>query len=1183
MKKIEWTREQKKAIDLRDCNLLVSAAAGSGKTAVLVERIFRRITDKEDPVDIDRFVVVTFTRAAADQMKDRLRERLERAIEKDPDNIHLQRQAGLIASAHISTVHSFCGFVIQNYFHRIGLDPAYRQGTKSELSMLRTETLEQILEEEYADRSPDFLDLAQMNMFNRSDARMLELIQEIYDKAVSEPFPEQWLAKMESFLEIKEAGEWENSDFCAALLSDVRRLAEGIAEEKETLLDFCRQPGGPYYYEKQLEELGELCEKIKQAALYEDTRRIFEEMTFSRMTSKKDEGVEDSLKQAVIEGRKRSKEELEKIRKGYFFQSVEEHIKDLQAMGGKLKTLLRLTRRFLVEFTGKKRERGIVDFHDLEQLALSILLVWDEEKKEYVRSEAAKELAEQFVEIMIDEYQDSNRVQDTLLKSVSRDGLSGYAPNIFMVGDVKQSIYRFRNACPELFGEKLDSYAPEGSRYRRIDLHENFRSRAMILEGTNRVFEKIMHRDLGGVEYNQEAALFPAREFEPTTKRTAGKIDAYIIPEKEDAQLEGKLIAAKIREMTGKNPLYVWEDGKYRPTAYRDIVILTRSVKLMGQGYYDALTEAGIPTVMEHSQGFFDTREIQLMTAMLQILDNPRQDIPLASVLCGPMFDLSEEELTGIRAKNRQGLLYEALLAYDKEDGIREKIECFLQTLNGLRKKISYGTVAELIQDIYDQTGIYEKIRMGKEGAQRTANMDSLMELAREFDQTTYHGLYQFVRYINRIREQKEEMGEVNLAGEEENVVRIMTIHKSKGLEFPVVFVAGMGKQLARANHSFLTILPKMGISSKIADNETRTVKDTVYRKVLQRQNDLDDLGEDMRVLYVAMTRAKEKLILIGCTKKILASEMNYLARSHISSMLDMVLPAIWREDAYFTVTSVSREELESEVINELSEEKEELSLLYNFDTSVIYDKMVKEAMDFFRKSKEETAEPLPVKVSVSDLKMKSMEEMESEDFIILSHEEEENEKPVPAFMKEEGKIDSAKQGAAYGTIWHQVMASLDVLQTETKEEISKELEELIAAGRLKPEERAVIREEKLLDFFHSSLGEKMKQAAREGSLHREQPFVIGKPACEVFPDRAETETILVQGIIDSYFEAEGGIVLVDYKTDALRPGEEGKLVERYRTQMKLYKEALETMTGCRVKECILYSFSLQKEVLCPC
>lgn len=1185
METIQWTDDQKKIIDMRNCNILVSAAAGSGKTAVLIERIFERVMDEQNPVDVDQFVIVTFTRAAAAQMKDRLRDRIERAIEKDSGNVHLQRQMGLIASAHISTIHSFCGYVIQNYFHRIGLDPSYRQGTDSELALLKTETLEMVLEEEYAKQEADFVELAGMSMFNRSDARMLEMIQEIYDQAMSEPFPYEWLDRMEKFLSIEKATEWEASEFAVLLMEDCHKLVEGIKEEKEKLFSVCALPAGPYYYGKQLEELGNICENLLEAHTYEEFRQALESMTFSRMTSKRDESVDSSLKETVQEGRKRCKEALEEMRDSFFFQSVEEHIADLHAMGSKIKTLLRLTRQFLTEYTEAKRERNVVDFNDLEQLALSILLEWDGEKKEYVRSAAAKELSEHFEEIMIDEYQDSNRVQDTLLKSVSRDGISGKAPNIFMVGDVKQSIYRFRNACPELFGEKLLCYnESEGAAYRRIDLHQNFRSREVVLEGTNCVFERIMHRDLGGVEYDTDARLCCGRSFEETKRKTADKIDVCVILDKGDAELEGRLMALKIQEMTNPaEPLFIMGETGYRPVRYRDIVILTRSVKGVGQSYFDALTEAGIPVVMDHTQGFFETREIQLMTAMLQVIDNPRQDIPLVTVLVSPMFQFCEEELAAIRAENRQPDLYGALLAYEAQDSLRGKVQSFLEVLERLRGKISYATVAELIQDIYDETGIYEAVMMMREGNQRTANMDSLMEQAREFDGTTYHGLYQFVRYINRIREQQEEMGEVNIAGEEENVVRIMTIHKSKGLEFPVCMVAGMGKKLGGRNTSFLTIQPELGVASKIVDNETRTTKDTIYRKFLKRQNDMADLGEDMRVLYVAMTRAQEKLVLIGCAREICALDMNYFGRSRIASLLDMVLPAVLSEPKWFTLYTVEREELLDKTVSEMVQEKIEAAALYNFDTSVIYDTIMHSLIEQIDAAGAVEGEPLPVKVSVSDLKIKSMEELDMENFTILSHEEEMDEIPVPSFMKEEGTEESGGRGAAYGTIWHQVMATIDFSKTGSEEEITQAVEELVNTGRLREEEKAVVNIQKLFGFFQSRLGKEMREAAEKGKLRREQPFVIGKPAHEIFPERPETDPVLVQGIVDGYYETEEGIVLMDYKTDSLKPGEEAELIRRYGTQMKLYKEALEEMLGKPVKECVLYSFSLQKEIVCQC
>ncbi|MCH5265024.1 MAG: helicase-exonuclease AddAB subunit AddA [Lachnospiraceae bacterium] len=1194
MGEIRWTSDQQAVIDMREANILVSAAAGSGKTAVLVERIFSRIMDESHPVDVDRFVIVTFTKAAAAQMKERLRSRLEEALLQNPENRHLQRQAGLIASAHISTVHSFCGYVIQNYFHRIGLDPAYRQGTESELALLQNETLEEILEEEYTEQRPDFVELAGMAMFHRSDARMLEMILELYNRAMSEPFPDDWLTRMEEFLSVPDKSQWEDSPFVKLLMEDCRRMVEGLLGEAQRLMEVARSPGGPYYFEKQLEALMELCQGLLEAEGYEAFREVLDEMSFARMMPKRDDSVETALKEAVQEGRKRCKETLEEMREGYFFQDIEGHLADLEAMGGKLVTLLRLTRRFKEEYTEAKRERGLVDFNDLEQLALSILLEWDDEKQEYVRSAAALELAEQFEEIMIDEYQDSNRVQDTLLMSVSRDGLEGFAPNVFMVGDVKQSIYRFRNACPELFAEKLLSYdAAEGSSCRRIDLHQNFRSREVVLEGSNSVFARVMHRDLGGVEYDEAARLRCRREFPDTDKRAAETIDAYVILDKEDAELEGRLIASKIQELTNpQNPLYLFEEEGWRPASYRDIVVLARSVKNAGQSYFDALSEAGIPVVMDHTQGFFDTREIQLMTNMLQVIDNPRQDMALAAVLAGPMFSFTEEELAVIRGGSRHQEesqkmdFYDSLIGYDKEDALSGKIRHFLEVLDRLRQKTSYATVAELIQDIYQETGIYETVRMMKEGAQRTANMDSLMEQAREFDETVYHGLYQFVRYINRIQEQQEEMGEVNIVGEEENVVRIMTIHKSKGLEFPICILAGMGKKLGSTNRSFLTIQPEIGIASKLVYNETRTARDTLYRRFLQRQNDLADLGEELRVLYVAMTRAKEKLILVGCRKEIEGGGDSFLERSRMKSFFDMVLPAALTESQWFTVTPVYREELLAEAAAEIVRENVEIESLYNFDTSIRYHEETHELLKFLEKNVEKTCEPLPVKVSVSDLKVKSMEELEMEDFTILSHQEEDEEMPVPAFMREEVFSDSVHRGAAYGTIWHQVMAQIDFQKTDTEEEIRQAVQELVKTGRLREEETEVLNYRRLHTFFHSSLGLAMRRAAASGRLHREQPFVMAKPVKEVFPEYDDppgkgksSESVLVQGIIDGYYEEGDGIVLMDYKTDSLKKGEEEVLISRYKTQMEIYKEALENMMDKPVKECILYSFSLGREL----
>ena len=460
--------------------------------------------------------------------------------------------------------------------------------------------------------------------------------------------------------------------------------------------------------------------------------------------------------------------------------------------------------------------------------------------------------------------------------------------------------------------------------------------------------------------------------------------------------------------------------------------------------------------------------------------------------------------------------------------------------------------------------------------------MDLLMEQAREFDASVYHGLHAFVQYINRIREQQEEMGEVNIVGEEENVVRIMTMHKSKGLEFPVCILLGLGRKLGGSRSRFLTIHPELGIASRIVDNETRTVKDNLYRSALIRQNEMDDLGEEMRVLYVAMTRAEEKLILIGCAKEARSVPVNYLGRSQMAGFLDMILPAALNEPEWFRVELVERESLVAESVRDMAREKIETEALYNFDTSIIYHKELHRYLQEFQDGEDGEPEPLPVKVSVSDLKVKSMEEQDFQDFTILTHEEDETQMPVPSFIKGEQENDAAGQGAAYGTIWHQVMASIDFARTGSEEEIREAVQELVRKGRLREEDTKLLNYQRMLLFFTSSLGCRMREADCCGRLHREQPFVMGKPAKDIFPDRTEEEIVLVQGIIDAYYETEDGIVLLDYKTDALKRGEEEKLVSRYQEQMRLYGRALEEMMEKPVTECILYSFSLGKAIPCP-
>ena len=703
MGQTNWTSEQREIIDARNENILVSAAAGSGKTTVLVERIFQRMTDPVNPVGIDRFVVVTFTNLAAAQMKDRLRRRIDEELAAHPDNEYLARQSVLVSQAHICTVHSFCGFVIKNYFHRIGLDPAYRQGNEAELKMLKKDVLEDLLEEEYEKEQPDFMELASMDLFNKNDQGLEDMILAVYDSAMSEPFPKDWLKKAEDLLQVETEEQWNDHPVVQWVLTNCRYMAEALDQEVDSLLDLCDEPGGPYMYRPCMEGLKDILSSLMQARTCGEWQDVVEGISFGRLSSKKDEDVSGEAREWVKKRYDACKKKIQSYAQMFFFQPEPEHRADLKQTGGKISGLLRLTREFMERYGETKRDRGIMDYDDLEQFALKILLRWDEEKQVYVRTEAAGELAEYFEEVMIDEYQDSNRVQETLLTSISRQGLASYASNLFMVGDVKQSIYRFRNACPELFVEKMDAYHGEQAAGHRIDLHYNFRSRDTVLQSCNQVFEDVMHRDIGGVEYDLDARLVPGASFKPPEKgRFAGKTKVMLglTGTKEGVALkredEGYLALRYIQDiMNPQDPMQVIDkENSYRPAEYRDIVILMRSIRKDGQKVYDILTEHGIPVVMEHDQGFFDTREIQILYQMMQVIDNPLVDMPLAGVLMSPAFDFTEEEMAKIRLRHKDCGFYDAMRQYDEADGVYEHIQQFLDVLSRLRSKVTYASTA---------------------------------------------------------------------------------------------------------------------------------------------------------------------------------------------------------------------------------------------------------------------------------------------------------------------------------------------------------------------------------------------------------------------------------------------------------------------------------------------------------
>ena len=1249
---VQWTKEQQEVIRLRDRNILVSAAAGSGKTAVLVERILSKITDNTHPADIDRLLIMTFTRAAAGEMKERISAVIEKALGEDPDNEHLQRQTTLLHTAQITTIDGFCAYIIRNYFHLIGLDPGYRTADEGELKLLRGDVVKALLEEHYAQKDEKFQKFVECFATGKSDENLGDLIQKLYEMAMSNPFPEEWLQKclgdyrIESLEELRET-EWMKMLWDA--VGDELQEAELLIREARNV---CAEADGPYLYENALNsdlilvrDLQELAEKRD----YNGTVKVLVKPAFARLSTKKALDVEEQKKQRVKELRDEEKGILKELGQRYFQSSEEEILEMIRYVREPIEMLIELTIQFMEQFGMAKREKNILDFTDMEHFALQILMT--KEGEEIHMSQAARELSAKYDEVLVDEYQDSNFVQELLTTAVS--GWINQKKNIFMVGDVKQSIYRFRLARPELFMEKYKSYSTEEAKEQRIDLHKNFRSRAQVLESVNFIFRQIMGEDLGGVAYDKDAALYPGASFPEGESEEFVKTEVLLIEkdgeeladvqesadagaqgsqmelENQNAQeLEALAIAQRIQEIVGKEQIVDKETREYRPVEYGDIVILLRTAYGWAETFREVLASQGIPVYCTSRTGYFSALEIVTVLNYLKVCDNPLQDIPLMGVLRSPIVGCTSQELAELRIHYPKGLLYESLTAYvgessktdflTEKDFLKLKLSNFLQLLEKVRNMAAYTPVHELILYVLKETGYGNYARALPGGEQRFANLTMLVEKAMDYEKTSYRGLFNFVRYIEQLQAYEVDYGEVNLTGAGNTAVEIMTIHKSKGLEFPVVFVAGIGKQFNFQDmNAGLLLHPELGIGADAVIPEKRVIASSLNKQIIRRQLLKESLGEELRVLYVAMTRAKEKLILTGTVGKLekqMVSLSRFLdeeeellplgTRIKAKNYWAFVLPALVRHRAMsellgeygilmkkqkgiyddvsdFVIKKVTvRQMTEKAVILQAGNQMQE-EYLKNWDADQVYDKEVREEIEkrFSFVYPYKYLEDIPVKVSVSDLKKRSWhDESELEENISVSAEEqvEEQEAPVPAFMAEK---QEEYKGAARGTAYHRLMECLDYAEVESEEQLEVQLKRLLESQKMTEQEAECIRIRDIKKFVDSELGQRMKKAVVKKQLYREQPFVIRRSA-SLLDDSWKDETILVQGIIDAYFTEDGEIVLVDYKTDRVRKGQEQKLVDLYHVQLEDYAQALERMTGMKVKEKIIYSFTLQKAIL---
>ena len=1230
MGETKWTEEQLKAIETRRCNLLIAAAAGSGKTAVLVERIIRIITNEESPVDIDRLLVVTFTSAAASEMRERIASAITKALEKSPNSKNLQKQLTLLSRANITTMHSFCLDVIKNNFHIIDLDPAFRILDETEGMLLRSEVLEELFEDKYENDDKEFLDLVEAYSDSKSDDKLKDIVLDLYKFSMSGPWPQRWLRDKSEEFNIGTIEDLDKSSWMKVFIENLVIELQGLISMEEKALELCEETSGlePYIdtFRDDITMLQMIYEHLG-AGVVEIYNRL-SSASFSKLKTVRKANVSDENVQSRVKAiRDDVKKKINKLRDEIFSMTPDEMLHSVKSSYPYMKTLSNLVIEFQDKFSNAKKERGALDFNDLEHLCLKILTSEN--------SGVADNFKEYFDEVLVDEYQDSNAVQEAIIDLVSRKYSDD--PNVFMVGDVKQSIYRFRQAKPELFLEKYNTYSKEQGKNVKIQLYKNFRSRDEVIKGVNYIFKEIMSRVVGELEYTDEEALnlgASYKDAEDDNYVVGGKIELNIldksteveeeilIEEEEDLgaiNLEARIVANRIKELLSNKDGKVFKvldkvTGEYRPVTYKDIVILLRATKNWSEVFLDELGAEGIPVYADTGSGYFESIEIRTIMSLLKVIDNPMQDIPLIAVLRSPIMSFSAEDLTNIRLVDKDKYFYENIISisneeFDCEKELIEKCNIFLERLNVWRKKSIYTPIDEFIWYLYTDTAYYGYVGAMPNGVLRQANLRILFQRAKQYEQTSFKGLFNFINFINKLRKSSGDMGSAKVLGENEDVVRIMSIHKSKGLEFPVVFVCGSGKQfnLMDLNNNIL-YHEELGFGPELVDLDKRVSYPTLPKEAIKQRIRLETLSEEVRILYVAFTRAKEKLIITGAVNGLekwitkccnaAALDRDIILPSEVlkgKSYLDWIGMAICKHRdgeslrelvgandisikddlSTWSVKTWTKSDLIVDKKNSDVDEINEENLLINFDCSSV-DKEIERRLDFRYKFRESTL--IKSNFSVSELKKKNFEQVPVIDTEELFKEDICNIKPK--FLQEERGLTAAEKGTAM----HFVMQKVDLSRVSTIEEIKVQLKELVDRELLSKEEYKVISPYKVKKFFISKLGERMLSAHNRGDIvYRELPFYTEIDVHRIdsdLPKDVEGDKVRLQGVIDSFFYEDNEVILLDYKTDYVEQGNEEELINKYRMQIQYYKEALEKITKTKIKECYLYSFYLEKEIL---
>lgn len=1194
---MEWTREQKKIIELKNSNILVSAAAGSGKTAVLVERIINFVINENE--DIDKFLIVTFTNAAANGMKQKIQKSIVKSIQSGKNKSHLKKQLNLLNKANISTIHAFCIDVVRKNFHIIGIDPNFRIGDPNEIDILLQESLEEVLERAYTKKSEDFVKLVEGFTKNRGDSELCELIKDMYHFILSFPNPLAWLKESVDMLKVGH-DKLESSLWIKAVRENVSMLLEGAIESLKQAKELSQESDGPLpYVDALIEDLYNV-ENISNL-LNNDFEKFIHSIhcinhpRLGQLRGKNKENCSEEKQLEVKSLRDEYKKLIDSIKKLIPNKTLKDFAEDINYMYFPMLSLYDIVVDLSETFKTKKMEKAIVDFSDVEHYALEILK----------NKEIGDMYRKKYNYIFIDEYQDSNGLQETLIEQIKRSN------NLFMVGDVKQSIYRFRLADPSIFIKKYMMYQnnEESSETLnvRVDLMKNFRSRKEILDGTNYLFKKIMSEKIGEIEYTEESFLNSGTEFNISDENYI-ELDIIEKSTEDDedldediktmktAEIEAKFAVQKIKELI-KQQTYIPQSEEFRKIEYKDIVILMRSVSNWSEIFEEIFEEEGIPFYFDGGAGYFETIEIKIIINLLKIIDNIRQDIPLLSVLRSPIGKFTTEELIKIRIMSPNLNYIEAVYAYKNKgnDYLSDKLQLFIEKVESWKKKSRYMHLNDFIWEILMETGYYYFSGVLPKGNIRQANLRLLTDKAFDFEKTSMRGLFNFLRYIEKLSVSSGNVSTAKTLGENDNVVRLMSVHKSKGLEFPVVLMCGLNKKFNRVDIAKNILKHKTyGIAPKYINPDERIYKETFPRLALKNVIKVENLSEEMRVLYVAMTRAVDKLILIGTVNKIEskvkrwkkgATKYNiYISETFMDWICSSLynhkdfkeikqmfgdndckfeinnLSSKWRVNRY-TLSDINYEDSEKindriKIINEISEFKSKVNSRHN--------DVIQERLNW--KYEYVKSVNVPSKLSVTDLKM-----LKGNEFEYVQHKIP-LLKDIPAFK--EDKVEFTK--AEIGTIVHFVMQHLNLNCDLSYDNIKSQINDMIKKKLLSEKEANVVDVKKIVQFFNTNIGRRMKISP---AVKREVPFVIKKQADEIINSLDKNDIILIQGIIDCYFYEGKEVVIIDYKTDDIAQMGLKTIKEKYKPQILSYKEAVEKITNKKVKSCYLYLFDIDEAI----